>query len=127
VDLIDWFHDHYFGSAWPCSDPRAMPLVYENFDQLPPTLIISAGIDPLRDEASEYADKLVAANIPVTHTCEEGTIHGFMNMGRILRTVHSRSRREIAIFLRNTLQPSIVHKTQSVIDLQTRRAEARYS
>jgi hypothetical protein len=32
--------------------------------------------------------KRAAAGVPVEYECCEGTIHGFMNMGRVLRTAH---------------------------------------
>ena len=32
-------------------------------------------------------------------TCYEGTIHGFMNMGRVLRGAHGRARKRLASWL----------------------------
>jgi acetyl esterase len=97
--MIDWFFDHYFGSAWPVADPRAMPALYEDYAGLPPALIITAGHDPLRDEGIEYAETLAAAGVPVEYECYKGTIHGFMNMGRLLRRAHAQARRKIAVWL----------------------------
>ena len=87
-DMIQWFFGHYFGSAWPFADPRAIPSLYENYTGLPPALIMTAGHDPLRDEGAEYAEMLAAAGVPVSYECREGSIHGFMNMGRVLRGAH---------------------------------------
>jgi acetyl esterase len=98
-DMIDWFFDHYFGLAWPLADPRAIPALYEDYGGLPPALILTAGHDPLRDEAVEYAGRLVSAGVPVDYHCYEGTIHGFMNMGRVLRNAHGRARRHLAEWL----------------------------
>lgn len=98
-DMIHWFFGHYFGLAWPFTDPRAIPSLYEDYTGLPPALIITAGHDPLRDEGAEYAETLAAAGVPVEYECCEGTIHGFMNMGRVLRTAHGRARRRIAAWL----------------------------
>jgi acetyl esterase len=98
-DMIQWFFGHYFGLAWPTTDPRAIPSLYEDYTGLPPALILTAGHDPLRDEGAEYAETLAAAGVPVDYECCEGTIHGFMNMGRVLRKAHSRSRRRIAAWL----------------------------
>jgi acetyl esterase len=103
-DMIDWFFDHYFGRAWPFTDPRAIPALYENYTGLPPALIITAGHDPLRDEGAEYAQTLAASGVPVAYECCEGTIHGFMNMGRVLRTAHGRARRRIATWLAERLR-----------------------
>src|SRR5262249_20538833 len=64
-DMIQWFFGHYFGLAWPTTDPRAIPSLYEDYTGLPPALILTAGHDPLRDEGAEYAETLAAAGVPV--------------------------------------------------------------
>lgn len=98
-EMIFWFFDHYFGNAWPIADPRASPTLYEDFTGLPPTLIITAGYDPLRDEGAEYAQALADAGTPVEYVCYEGTIHGFMNMGRMLRAAHRAMRERVGCWL----------------------------
>jgi acetyl esterase len=98
-DMIRWFFDHYFGIAWPIADPRAIPSLYEDYTGLPPALIITAGHDPLRDEGAEYAETLASAGVPVTYECREGSIHGFMNMGRVLRGAHGWGRQLLATWL----------------------------
>jgi acetyl esterase/lipase len=98
-DMIHWFFGHYFGLAWPLTDPRAIPALYKDYTGLPPALIVTAGHDPLRDEGAEYAERLAAAGVPVEYECCEGTIHGFMNMGRVLRSAHGRARRRITAWL----------------------------
>ena len=103
-DMIHWFFDHYFGIAWPVADPRAIPSLYEDYSGLPPALIITAGHDPLRDEGEDYAKTLAAAGVPVEYECAEGTIHGFMNMGRVLRGAHGRARQQLSAWLAERLQ-----------------------
>jgi acetyl esterase len=98
-EMIGWFFDHYFGLAWPFTDPRAIPALYEDYSGLPPALIVTAGHDPLRDEGQEYAMRLADAGVPVEYDCREGTIHGFMNMGRVLRAAHDWGRKRIASWL----------------------------
>lgn len=97
--MVDWFYDHYFGRSWPFTDPRAIPSLYEDYDEQPPALVITAGHDPLRDEGAEYADALAAAGVSVDYECYEGTVHGFMNMGRVLRHAHGRARKRLAAWL----------------------------
>jgi len=103
-DMIFWFFDHYFGHAWPFTDPRAIPALYEDYSGLPTTLIITAGHDPLRDEGAEYADALARAQVPVEYECLEGTIHGFMNMGRVLRKAHGYARQRLGAWLTEHLR-----------------------
>ena len=105
-DLIQWFFSHYFGRAWPIADPRAIPALYEDYTGLPPALIITASHDPLCDEGAEYAETLVAAGVQVDYQCCEGTIHGFMNMGRVLRRAHGHTRKHIATWLNDRLRVS---------------------
>jgi acetyl esterase len=45
---------------------------------LPPMLMITASLDPLRDDGRAYAAKAIEAGVQVTYREVEGTIHGFM-------------------------------------------------
>tara|TARA_B100001013_G_scaffold165829_1_gene99363 strand:+ start:9484 stop:10305 length:822 start_codon:yes stop_codon:yes gene_type:complete len=79
-ELIAWFYEHYFSPGDDISDWRASPLNAEDFSDLPAALILSAGYDPLQDEAKAYADKLTVAGVQVKHSHYEGMIHGFITM-----------------------------------------------
>ena len=98
-EMIHWFFNHYFGTAWPIADPRATPALYEDYSGLPPALIVTAGYDPFRDEGAEYAERLAAAGVPVDYACYRGTVHGFMNMGRMLRVAHRTMRQRMGTWL----------------------------
>jgi acetyl esterase len=98
-EMIEWFFNHYFGTAWPIADPRANPALYDDHTGLPPALILTAGHDPLRDEGTEYARRLSAAGVPVEYECQQGSVHGFMNMGRVLRGAHGSGRQRLALWL----------------------------
>jgi acetyl esterase len=67
--------DEDFYAADP-SSTRASPLLAE-LTNLPPTLLVTASLDPLRDEGRVFATKLVAAGVPTTYHEANGTIHGF--------------------------------------------------
>lgn len=56
----------------PLSAPDAM------IARLPPTLIITAEFDPLRDEGEAYARRLEACGVPTAYECVAGTIHAFV-------------------------------------------------
>ena len=102
-EMLYWFFNHYFGNAWPIADPRAIPALYTDDSGLPPTLIVTAGHDPFRDEGLEYAQRLAAAGVPVEYTCYEGTVHGFMNMGRVLRFAYQAMRERMSSWLKERL------------------------
>lgn len=44
---------------------------------MPPTLLVTASLDPLRDEGRAYAAKTIEAGVPTTYREIQGTIHGF--------------------------------------------------
>ncbi|MDR2727460.1 MAG: alpha/beta hydrolase [Deltaproteobacteria bacterium] len=50
---------------------------------MPPTLVITAGYDPLKDEGRLYAEKTQAAGVPTEYVCMENMIHAFMNMEKL--------------------------------------------
>lgn len=62
---------HAFGTVSPL---HAEP---SDLESLPPTLLITAEHDPLRDEGNAYAKLLQAAGVAITTYCEPDTPHGF--------------------------------------------------
>lgn len=65
---------HYLGSA-PAS-PYAAPARADDLANLPPAYIASAEFDPNRDEAIEYAQRLLQAGVSVELHQWPGTFHG---------------------------------------------------
>ncbi len=66
------------GGTAPTGDPSSAPLQDGDFTNLPPTLTISAGCDPLADDALHYADNLTNAGGRAQWTCAEGLPHGYL-------------------------------------------------
>ena len=84
ADTMNYFHDHYIDDTAHDLDWRASPLLRQDLTRLPPTLVITAGFDPLRDEGLMYANRLSEAGNAATYICFERQIHGFITMGRVL-------------------------------------------
>jgi acetyl esterase len=83
--VIRWFRDHYLNDADDADDWRASPARAQNLGGLPPTYVLTAGADPLRDEGDEYAERLRQAGVPVATKHYPGQFHGFFTMGKLLR------------------------------------------
>lgn len=64
--------------------PEASPLRASNVSGLPPALIITAELDPQRDEGEAYAQRLREGGCLVTHTRYPGVVHGFFQMGGVI-------------------------------------------
>jgi acetyl esterase len=57
--------------------PDVAVLATADLAGMPPTLIITAEYDVLRDEGADFADALLAAGVPTVHTRYMGVNHGF--------------------------------------------------
>jgi len=77
-DGMDWFEDCY---APPTRDWRYSPLL-KSQEGMPPTLVVTASLDPIRDQGRAYAAALAEAGVPVVFREARGTIHGFINLRR---------------------------------------------
>lgn len=81
-ETLDWFARHYMSGGVPATDPELSPLLMQDLANLPPTLLVTADHDLLRDEGRAYAQKLIGAGNDVTYVEWRGTVHGFMMMDR---------------------------------------------
>jgi len=71
-------------SAHDAADPVASPLLAEDLTGLPPTIIISAELDPLLGQAGHLARRLSDAGVDAHHTTYGRLIHGFLQWRGIL-------------------------------------------
>jgi acetyl esterase len=79
-EAMIWFNDHYRPDP---TDWRASPL-QADLAGLPPALVTTAGLDPIRDQGRAYAAALIQAGVPVTFREARGNIHGFINLRRAI-------------------------------------------
>ncbi|EKT4522527.1 alpha/beta hydrolase fold domain-containing protein [Pseudomonas putida] len=78
--MMGWFWAQYLKHAGQGDDPLASSLRDENLQGLPPTTLLTAEYDPLRDEGEAFAERLQAAGVAVRLARCEGMVHGFVSM-----------------------------------------------
>jgi acetyl esterase len=79
-----WFWDMYAPDPASRRNPDASPLRAADVSGVPPTVIVTAEHDVLRDEGEAYAEKLRAAGVPVEQRRFDGQMHGFFSMVNVL-------------------------------------------
>jgi acetyl esterase len=77
--LMEWYAGHFLGPDADPVDPRRSPLLAPDLSGLAPSLVVTAGFDPLRDEGEAYAAALAAAGVPVLGRRFTGLFHTFIN------------------------------------------------
>jgi acetyl esterase len=80
AEVYRWYRQNYLAPGTRLTDWRVSPFFASRFDQLPPTIILTAGFDPLCDEGALYAGKLRAANVRTVTIQFPRMIHGFLTM-----------------------------------------------
>jgi acetyl esterase len=87
-DDAAWFLHCYLPAGTDPRNPLISPLLAESHEGLPPAHLVAAGHDILRDEGGLYRDKLRQAGVPVTETCRDNQIHGFLNYDGVMDAAH---------------------------------------
>lgn len=77
---MEWFDRCY---APDRKDWRYDPLAKSQAG-LPPTLVVTAGLDPIRDQGRAYAAACIEAGVDVIYLEAAGTVHGFMNLRKAI-------------------------------------------
>jgi acetyl esterase len=73
------YWQHYTGrDPEIATDPELAPLATGDFAGLPPAAIFAADIDPLAEDAYEYAEALKASGVAVSFHPGHGLVHGYL-------------------------------------------------
>ena len=75
-DSMEWFMAAYQGDP---AHLRSSPLTGD-LAGMPPAVVITASLDPIRDQGRAYAAALVEAGVAVVFREAKGMIHGFVNI-----------------------------------------------
>jgi acetyl esterase len=87
-DDLAWYYKTYYRDGNP-KDRRVSPVFADDLSRLPPALIIAAEYDTLRDEAQAYSERLQGAGVATRYVCYPGMVHGFLQMGGLVREAQS--------------------------------------
>lgn len=102
-----WYWEQYAASPADLSDPDLAPLGadlsgQERFAGLPPTLVVTAEHDPLRDEGEHLARLLAEAGVEVVATRYLGQVHGFWRQAEVIDAADPLTR-QVAAFIAHVL------------------------
>jgi acetyl esterase len=89
---MDWFMELYQPDS---GNPRAYPLL-ASAEGMPPSIVATAGLDPLQDQGRRIAVKLVEAGIDTCFLHMEGLTHDFTTSRKALPSAHAETHRIIA-------------------------------
>lgn len=79
-----YFWGHYLADTREGANPLASPLRAPSLAGLPPTYVMTAEYDPLRDEGEAYAARLTAAGVETQLVHYPDMNHGFMSWVGVL-------------------------------------------
>lgn len=81
---IDWAAANYLEQPEDAGRPEVSPLLAPDMTAFPPTTVITAGYDPLRDEGADFVRRLNAARVDAQLYCFDGALHGFMGFSNAM-------------------------------------------
>jgi len=96
---MKWFWNHYCPPSIDRSNPLISPLRLTSAAGLPPTFLLVAELDPLRDEGLAYAALLQRDGVPTIVQEGKGMLHGYTNATGSIPEVAS-TVAEVAAWLR---------------------------
>lgn len=80
ADTMQWFGNAYQAVT---GHKRAYP-IYGEHSTTPPTVLVTAGLDPIRDSGRVYGAELIRAGAEVVFLEMKGTIHGFTQVRKAI-------------------------------------------
>ncbi len=83
-EFAQWSFRNYVPVVHDPESPYLVPLAASDLSGLPPTFMMTAEFDPLRDEGIAYAQRLAEAGVEVEHLHVEDQMHGFLLLDRAI-------------------------------------------
>ena len=86
----------YLENPADAADPLASPLLAPDVSGLPPSLIMTAEFDPLRDQGADFANRLTTAGVAAELRQWEGHVHGAASFTALLPSARAYRDRIVA-------------------------------
>ena len=98
LEDVKFYEQVRCGGTSPERDPTFAPLHDSDFSGLPPTVVVTADCDPLRDDGSIYCEQISAAGGQAHWINESGLVHGYLRArSSVKRAADSFERISVAI------------------------------
>ena len=98
-ELLEFFCGNVVEDKNELKQAHISPILRDDYENMPPTLIIAAELDPLVDNSKIYFDKLKKHGNQVELKIVNGTVHGFFHNGFYLKQAFETSVEYICQFL----------------------------
>lgn len=79
-----WYSELYVPENIDKRSPEVSPFYIKELDNMPRTLVMTAGYDPLRDEGLLFAERLLRHDVEVQHYHFDSLVHGFINFSKLI-------------------------------------------
>jgi acetyl esterase len=84
LDEYRYWVEQYLGPNGEPNQPDVSPLLAADLRGVAPAVILSCGLDPLREQADAYVQRLQKAGVAAEHRVFDGLIHGAFRMPAVL-------------------------------------------
>ncbi|ASG68013.1 phosphorylase [Francisella halioticida] len=79
-----WYSELYVPEGLNRRSPEISPFYIKQLENMPRTLVMTAGYDPLKDEGLLFAERLLRHNVEVQHYHFDSLVHGFINFSKLI-------------------------------------------
>lgn len=79
-----WYSELYVPEGMDKRSPEISPFYIKRLEDMPRTLVMTAGYDPLKDEGLLFAERLLRHDVEVQHYHFDSLVHGFINFSKLI-------------------------------------------
>lgn len=98
IPFIEAVTQMTFPDATMRARPEASPLSAPSLQGMPPTILVTAGFDPLRDQGRRFAERLEAEGGGATYRNYPGLTHSFLNWSGSIEEAGAAARETAILF-----------------------------